>query len=86
MRITENQEVMVNFLGANLTKIVKHSNDSSETVTKCLSVFGNLFGLEFKRLKYLQQLLLTINKEKNQINRLNVFQVSNKNQRAILVF
>lgn len=51
MRITENQEVMVNFLGANLTKIVKHSNDSSETVTKCLSVFDNLFGLEFKRLK-----------------------------------
>ena len=47
MRITENQEVMVNFLGANLTKIVKHSNDSSETVTKCLSVFDNLFGLEF---------------------------------------
>ena len=60
MRITENQEVIVNFLGANSTKIVKHSNDSSEM----LSVFDDLFGLEFKRLKYLQQLLLTTNKEK----------------------
>ena len=45
MRVTENQEVIVNFLGANSTKIVKHSNDSSETATKCLSVFDDLFGV-----------------------------------------
>ena len=62
MRVTENQEVIVNFLGANSTKIVKHSNDSSETATKCWVYLT--ICLEFKRLKYLQQLLLTINKEK----------------------